>query len=452
MTMNIRSERIRNLTPQRPLPEGSGPVVYWINRDRRRDDNWALLYAQQIALERKVPLVAVVCVVPTFLDATIRQYDFMIRGLEELEQDLRDMNINIHVLLGSPAEVLLPFLHSTSPALLVTDFEPLRIKRQWLSDVIAGSTVPVHQVDAHNIVPCWVASPKLEFAAYTIRPKITRLLDTYLEEFPPVVRHPYGELSSIPTDWSTVRSTLRVDTSVGAVDWLVPGTAAGTARLSSFVAKIEQYSDRNDPTKPGQSNLSPYFHFGQIAPQRAALATPRGSEASDSFLEELIIRRELSDNFTHYNEQYDAFEGLAAWAQQTLNDHRQDPRDYLYSVDQWEGASTHDELWNAAQRELTRTGKLHGFMRMYWAKKILEWSSSPDEALAIGIYLNDKYALDGRDPNGYVGVAWSVGGVHDRAWFERPVYGKIRYMNANGCARKFDVKTYIRRYAQDTLL
>ena len=452
MTMIIRSERIRNLTPQRPIPEGSGPVVYWINRDRRRDDNWALLYAQHVALERKVPLIAVFCLVPTFLDATIRQYDFMIRGLEELEQDLRAVNIDTQILLGTPTDVLLPFLARTSPSLLVTDFEPLRIKRQWLNDVINGSTVPVHQVDAHNIVPCWIASPKLEFAAYTIRPKITRLLETYLEEFPAVVRHPYGELTSAVTDWSAVRSTLRVDTSVGPVDWLVPGAAAGIARLTSFVAKIEQYVDRNDPTKPGQSNLSPYFHFGQIAPQRAALATPCVGEASDSFLEELIIRRELSDNFTHYNEQYDSFEGLAAWAQQTLNDHRHDPRDYLYSVDQWEGASTHDELWNAAQRELSRTGKLHGFMRMYWAKKILEWSSSPDEALAIGIYLNDKYALDGRDPNGYVGVAWSVGGVHDRAWFERPVYGKIRYMNANGCARKFDVKTYIRRYAQDTLL
>ena len=218
------------------------------------------------------------------------------------------------------------------------------------------------------------------------------------------------------------------------------------------MSKIELYADRNDPTKPGQSNLSPYFHFGQLAPQRAALATPQAGEHSASFLEELIIRRELSDNFTYYNDRYDSFDGLAAWAQQTLNDHRNDPRDYVYSLEQWEAARIHDELWNAAQNELITTGKLHGFMRMYWAKKILEWSSSPDEALAIGIYLNDAYALDGRDPNGYVGVAWSVGGVHDRAWFERPVYGKIRYMNANGCARKFDVKSYIRRYAQNTLL
>lgn len=431
---------------------GTGPVVYWINRDRRRDDNWAMLYAQQVALERKVPLIAVFCLVPTFLDATLRQYDFMIRGLEELERDLVEVNIGFRLLLGSPKETLLPYLEATSPSLVVTDFEPLRIKSLWLDDIVNGSTVPLHQVDAHNIVPCWVASPKLEFAAYTIRPKITRLLPTYLEEFPAVVKHPFDAPQSPLTDWSTVRASLRVDSTVGPVTWLTPGAAAGRTRLDAFVAKIEQYADRNDPTKPGQSNLSPYFHFGQIAPQRAALATPKAGEHSDSFLEELIIRRELSDNFTFYNDRYDSFDGFAPWAQQTLNDHRSDPRDYLYTAGQWEGACTHDELWNAAQRELVTTGKLHGFMRMYWAKKILEWSSSPDEALAIGIYLNDKYALDGRDPNGYVGVAWSVGGVHDRAWFERPVYGKIRYMNANGCARKFDVKSYIRRYAQNTLL
>lgn len=450
--MSVRRDRVRILTADRPEPTGSGPVVYWINRDRRRDDNWALLYAQEIAIERRVPLLVVFCLVPSFLDASMRQYDFMIRGLEELESDLRDVDIPFHVLLGAPKDVLLPFLETFSPSLLVTDFEPLRIKTQWISDVVAGSSVPVHQVDAHNIVPCWVASPKLEFAAYTIRPKITRLLPTYLEEFPAVVRHPYPAAQPHPTDWSHVRSTLRVNERIGPISWLTPGPAAAKDRLLKFVGRLEQYLDRNDPTKPGQSNLSPYFHFGQLAPQRAALATPRIGEAADSFLEELIIRRELSDNFTFYNDRYDSFDGFAAWAQQTLNDHRNDPREYVYPLETWEQARTHDELWNAAQRELISTGKLHGFMRMYWAKKILEWSASPDEALAIGIYLNDAYALDGRDPNGYVGVAWSVGGVHDRAWFERPVYGKIRYMNANGCARKFDVKTYIRRYAQDTLL
>ncbi|MCX6141116.1 MAG: deoxyribodipyrimidine photolyase, partial [Candidatus Kapabacteria bacterium] len=230
------------------------------------------------------------------------------------------------------------------------------------------------------------------------------------------------------------------------------------APYTDFVADVGRYVDRNDPTKNGQSGLSPFLHFGFIAPQRVALdvyALPRVGGEDDpveSFLEELIIRRELADNFTFYNERYDLFEGFPAWAQMSLNEHRNDARDYVYTFDEWEGARTHDPLWNAAQCELLATGKMHGYMRMYWAKKLLEWSASPEEALAIGITLNDTYELDGRDPNGYAGLAWSIGGVHDRAWFQRPVYGKVRYMNANGCAKKFNTMEYIRRYANPSLL
>lgn len=456
--MTIRPERVRVLTPERPEPAGSGPVVLWINRDRRLRDNWALLYAQQIALARRVPLHVVFCLVPEFLGATLRQYDFMLRGLEELERDLLAHNITFTLFLGDPREQLPAYCASTDPSLLVTDFEPLRIKTQWIDGVCAATTVAVHQVDAHNVIPAWHCSPKLEFAAYTIRPKIKRLLPTFLEEFPDVERHPFSAATTLAsTDWELARSTLRINTSIAPVTWLSPGESQAMQLLDGFVAHIERYNDRNDPTKPGQSNLSPYFHFGQLAPQRAALAVNAlartGTEDCpvESYLEELIVRRELSDNFTFYNPNYDSFEGFAAWAQASLNEHRNDPRQYVYTFEQWDTATTHDELWNAAQRELLSTGKLHGYMRMYWAKKILEWSASPEEALAIGIALNDTHALDGRDPNGYVGVAWSIGGVHDRAWFERPVYGKIRYMNANGCAKKFDVKAYIRRYAESSL-
>jgi deoxyribodipyrimidine photo-lyase len=163
-------------------------------------------------------------------------------------------------------------------------------------------------------------------------------------------------------------------------------------------------------------------------------------------LEELIVRKELSDNYCFFNTNYDSFNGFHDWAKETLNKHRKDKRGFVYSLAEFENTNTHEDLWNAAQRELITTGKMHGYIRMYWAKKILEWSKSPEEALRISLYLNDKYELDGRDPNGYVGCAWSIGGVHDRAWTERPVYGKIRYMNRNGAARKFDVDRYISRY------
>ena len=162
-------------------------------------------------------------------------------------------------------------------------------------------------------------------------------------------------------------------------------------------------------------------------------------------LEELVVRRELSDNFCYYNDRYDSVEGFPDCAIQTLRNHREDRRPYAYSLSQLEGAGTHDELWNAAQMEMVKKGKMHGYMRMYWAKKILEWTGSPEEAFEIALYLNNRYELDGRDPNGYAGCAWSIGGVHDRAWFERPLFGKIRYMSYNGCKSKFNVNDYIRQ-------
>jgi deoxyribodipyrimidine photo-lyase len=213
--------------------------------------------------------------------------------------------------------------------------------------------------------------------------------------------------------------------------------------------RLEKYSEeRNDPNASAQSDLSPYLHFGQISAQRVALEARRFDSniaAQEAFLEELIVRRELSDNFCYYNARYDAFDGFAEWARKTLDEHRSDPRPYLYDVDTLEATATHDELWNAAQTEMMVTGKMHGYLRMYWAKKILEWSPSPEEALAAANYLNNKYELDGNDPNGYVGVAWSIGGVHDRAWSEREIFGKIRYMSLSGCKRKFSVDKYVAR-------
>ena len=202
-------------------------------------------------------------------------------------------------------------------------------------------------------------------------------------------------------------------------------------------------ADRNNPNLDGQSNLSPYLHFGQIAASRVALEVIKSMKDAGAFLEELIVRRELSDNFCYYNQNYDNLQGFPAWARSTLEEHSRDRREYLYTVEELERGSTHDDLWNAAQLEMVQRGKMHGYMRMYWAKKILEWTESPAEALRAAIYLNDRYELDGRDPNGYVGAAWSIGGVHDRAWKERAIYGKVRYMSYNGSKRKFDVPGYI---------
>jgi deoxyribodipyrimidine photo-lyase len=350
-------------------------------------------------------------------------------------------------------EVEIPlFIREQRVAVLVTDFDPLRVKQAWKNAVAQKIEVPFHEVDAHNIVPCWIASPKQEYGAYTLRPKIRRVLSEYLEDFEALKKHPIGwKGKTRPIDWTAVERGLDVDRTVPEVDWLRPGERAARSVLSEFMNRklVRYHNHRNDPNHGVLSDLSPYLHFGQISAQRVALEVAtlgRPTQSREAFLEELIVRRELSDNFCFYNPDYDRFEGFPEWAKKTLDKHRKDRREHGYSLDELEGARTHDDLWNAAQRQMTVRGKMHGYLRMYWGKKILEWTPSPEEALRIAIYLNDRYELDGRDPNGYVGVSWCIGGVHDRAWFERPIFGKIRYMSYNGCRSKFNVRAYIEKH------
>ncbi|UCG11254.1 MAG: deoxyribodipyrimidine photo-lyase [Deltaproteobacteria bacterium] len=444
--MAVNPNRVRVI---KQAHNGGGPVLYWMSRDQRINDNWALLFGQDLALKEQVPFGVVFTLAPSFLDATLRQYSFMLRGLREVEQGLAELNLPFFLLIGIPAQVLPPFLEKHQVSALVTDFDPLRIKQEWKRAVSDRVDTDFYEIDARNIVPCWVASSKREYAAYTLRPKIHRLLPEFLRDFPLVQPHPFpwpGEMTK--NNWSKAEESLVVDDSVPEVDWLLPGEKAAARVLDHFLEnKLSAYdTTRNDPNEDGVSHLSPYLHFGQISAQRVALEVGKwkgSKESRDAFLEELIVRRELSDNFCFYDSRYDRFSGFPEWAQKTLNEHRADKREYVYSFDQFERGETHDELWNAAQTEMVRTGKMHGYMRMYWAKKILEWTASPEEALEIAVKLNDKYELDGRDTNGYAGIAWSIGGVHDRAWKERPIFGKIRYMSYNGCKAKFNVKTYI---------
>lgn len=450
----------------RTLREGGkeprpGPVVYWMSRDQRAEDNWALIHAQQLACDAGVPLHVCFCLQDAFLGATRRHFGFMLRGLRELAPTLEALGMPFHLLRGPPERVLVDFVRAQGVATVVTDFSPLRISTEWKSAVAAAlpATTALIEVDAHNVVPVWYASPKQEVGARTLRPRVNRSLPTFLTEFPALKRHPHHAPASASPDAGAAAledvdamlDALDLDASVAEVDWCAPGAAAAHATLASFCTERLKIfgAKRNDPNARALSNLSPYFHFGQLAPQRAALAVQGVRAHHDSvkaFLEEAIVRRELSDNFCFYNPKYDSLEGAATWARESLAKHAGDPRDYVYSLEQLEGAQTHEDLWNAAQRELVVTGKLHGFMRMYWAKKILEWTESPGQALRIANALNDRYSIDGRDPNGYVGVAWSVMGVHDMGWAERAVFGKIRYMNLNGCKRKFDVESYCRRW------
>jgi deoxyribodipyrimidine photo-lyase len=445
----VKQERI---TALRDGEHRTGPVVYWMSRDQRVVDNWALLHAQQEALARQSPLAVVFCLAPSFLGATLRQYAFMLTGLEEVERRLAAVHIPFFLLEGEPGEEIPRFIEQEDASLLITDFDPLRIKRTWRETVAARLSIPFHEVDAHNIVPCRHVSPKCEYSAATIRRKLARLVPTFLEEFSRLVAHPFAwPRSPQPVSWGELLCRLPVDRSVLPVPGIVPGESAAHQTLADFLdQRLEGYvTNRNDPNRNGQSGLSPYLHFGHLAAQRVALAVAAmgTAESHEAFMEELIVRRELSDNFCWYNDRYDHVEGFPDWGRKTLDRHRDDPREYRYAREILGRGETHDPLWNSAQMEMVLTGKMHGYLRMYWAKKILEWSGSPEEALATAIFLNDRYELDGRDPNGYAGIAWSIGGVHDRPWGERPLFGMVRYMNYNGCVRKFDVPACISRVA-----
>ena len=446
--MRVNPTRVKQ--PRQGRDPG-GPVIYWMSRDQRIEDNWALIYAQDLSLEKQRPLRVVFCLVSVFLEAGPRQYDFMLRGIAQCCSRAEVLNIPFDLIQGDPEKILPRYLTQSRASCLVMDFDPLKIRKKWQTLVLDRTDIPAYLVDAHNIVPCWETSDKQEYAARTIRPKIHRKLNEFLEPFPGLRSGPDIPGNNVLNPEKLMRD-LKLSSGPAPVDWLKPGPDQALKTLDSFISqRLSGYDrDRNDPNKHALSCLSPYLHFGQICSQTAALRIKQDTKASlesrDAFLEELIVRKELSDNYCHYNPDYDNFEGLPDWGKKTLVRHLSDQRPYLYSLEEFEQGRTHDPLWNAAQIEMTATGKMHGYMRMYWAKKILEWTRNPDEAIAWAIYLNDRYELDGRDPNGYTGILWSMGGLHDRPWKEREVFGTVRYMSYNGCKRKFDVDEYIKKW------
>ncbi|XP_061099051.1 CPD photolyase isoform X2 [Conger conger] len=458
--IEFNEKRLHFLSQAQKVKQGAEGVLYWMSRDQRVQDNWAMIYAQKLALEAHLALHVCFCLEPEVQGATLREYHFMLKGLEEVAEECGVLGIQFHLLRGSTEVTLPSFVQEWGLGAVVTDFSPLRTPLKWLEDVKKGlpSDVPFIQVDAHNVVPCWVASEKQEPFARTFRSKITRLLPEFLTQIPLVDKHPNSATRPAkPVDWTQTLASLEVDRSVGAVEWAQPGMAAGTAMLESFInVRLKVYGpQRNNPNSEALSQLSPWIHFGHLSAQQVVLQVQcnraKSVQSVPVFVEEMVVRRELADNFCYYNKKYDQVEGAAAWAQKTLKDHAGDPRPYIFTCDELEKAKTSDNLWNAAQYQMVLEGKMHGFMRMYWAKKILEWTSSPEEALSIAIYLNDRYELDGRDPNGYVGCMWSICGIHDQGWKERPIFGKVRYMNYAGCNRKFNVAEFERQYCPKKL-
>jgi deoxyribodipyrimidine photo-lyase len=432
----------------------NGPIIYWMLRDQRVTDNWALIYAQHKALEQKVPLIVIVCIRPDLSKYSMlkRNLSFMLQGLQEVEEGLQQLHIPFILAIGKPVKEVIKLTNHLNAGLVVTDMSPLKTYQHWHRLLAESIQIPVHQVDAHNIVPVWQASSKQEYAAYTIRPKISRLLSQFITDFPQLIPHPYRlKTDFLPINWISIEKRTKTQVKGPSIIWIKPGEIAAKKAMRFFINnQLSSYSkNRNDPNLHSTSQLSPFLHFGQLSAQRVALSvhqSPAPEEDKEVFLEELIIRRELADNYCYYQPHYDSFLGFPQWAQKTLIEHQNDPRPFVYTLEQFAQASTHDDLWNAAQAQLISTGKMHGYLRMYWAKKILEWTPSPQIAQEITIYLNDLYSLDGRDPNGYTGIAWSIGGVHDRPWFNRAIFGQVRYMALGGMQRKFKVDQFIQRF------
>ncbi|HSV41932.1 MAG TPA: deoxyribodipyrimidine photo-lyase, partial [Methanomassiliicoccales archaeon] len=408
--------------------------------------NWALYYAVGQAEMLQVPLCVVFCLAPEYMGATWRQYHFMIAGLKEVGLELRSMGIGLTVLPGHPWVVLPPFLHEINASVLVTDFDPVRIKVDWKKKVVSGTNLSVREVDAHNIVPCWtVASRKIETFA-TFRMKIAPVLPEFLVEYPEMMKMS-KVMDHRPVDWGEVAGTLRIDLSVGEVEWIRPGPTEGMKVLREFCEnKLSDFPEQSvDPLKDGQSNLSPYLHFGQVSAQRVALEVGRSSaspEAKAKFLDNLIVKREIADNFCLHNPNYDTFGGFPEWAKRSIDEHRSDEREHIYTLEQLEASQTHDPLWNAAMMEMVKRGKMHGSLRPYWASKILEWSRTPEEAYQNALYINDRYGLDGRDASGYTGIAMVIGGLYDRPYRSKEVLGKVKRHTYTGQRMRFDVHGY----------
>lgn len=441
------------LTAANDRPEKSGRfVLYWMQAAQRTRYNHALLYAIARADALGVPVVTVFGLTSDYPEANARHYAFLLEGLGAARRNLEALGIPLVVLRGAPDDAALALAEDA--ALVVADGATLRIQRAWRARVAARASCSVEEVETESVVPVRTAYPREAWSAAVLRPRIRAALPRFLAplEIRPPVRDGLGLDLGVSFDVTAqgALEALGVDASVPPVAWISGGEDAARERLDGFIdERLAGYATRrNEPAENHVSHMSPFLHFGHISPIEIALAArARRGPDSDAFVEELVVRRELSFNFCAYNPRYDAYDGLPDWARATLAKHARDGRPVTYDAATLDAASTHDPYWNAAQREMVVAGKMHNYMRMYWGKKILEWSATPADAFRTALALNNRYELDGRDANSFAGVAWCFG-KHDRPWAERPIFGTVRYMAASGLERKFDIDAYVDRVAR----
>lgn len=439
------------------LNEDRTHVLYWMQQSQRVHFNHALNHSIELANLYKLPLVCLFILDDTYPEANERSYAFMLEGLQEVKQLLEKLGINFVFKLGRPQEMIKPYLKDAQA--FVMDRGYLKHQRSWRKQIYEFSKddefLSIDMVDTDLIVPVHIASQKVEYGAYTIRPKLKKIFSDYRD---------FNNLQTLNnkidlklksdndlSDIFLLINDINIDKSVKKSLYYQGGYSFASKLFSTFIFdKSDQYPDSSDPSKDVTSLMSMYLHFGQISSlellERLYLALNQGQikgESFDQYIEQLLIRRELAFNFVYYQIGYDQFESMTeSWAYQTMKAHEFDHKPYLYDIKQYESYETHDPYFNAAMKQMIVTGYMHNYMRMYWAKKIIEWSPSFEIAYKNTLYLNNKYFIDGRDPNSYTGVAWCFG-KHDRAWTERSIFGKLRYMNDKGLERKFDIKVYV---------
>lgn len=438
-------------------PKADGAcVVYWMQRAERGLNNAAVDCAVNVANELGLPLLVYFSAISNFPHANLRHYVFLNQGLPDIEADLAERNITF-IVRRPPDNSLEKLLEEVNAAILIGDENPCREPERWRQVMAKRVTIPFWTVDADVVVPSKVFGTA-QYAAYVLRPRLYKELPNYLHPLKnPNAQHAWKRpknFCSYPTTSDITVGWKRFDRSVGPVESFTGGSHAARKRLKHFVEHVLPAYDqnRNQPTIDGSSRLSPYLHFGHICSLEIVLAVdaaaqndPSLAKARDSFFNEILIWRELAVNFVKYTPTYDSVECAEPWATQSLAEHAHDRREWNYTREQLERGETHDELWNAAQLQMVNYGWMHNYLRMYWAKKILEWSPSPAIAFDYAVFLNDRYELDGRDPGGYAGIAWAIVGKFDRPWFDRPIFGKVRYMSGGSTGKKFDSQGYIDR-------
>lgn len=445
----IQNSRIQNLNDHSRRVDGMF-VLYWMQEAQRARGNAALELAVRGANKYSLPVVVCFGLMDGYPEANARHYSFLLDGLADCATDLKARGIALVVRHGSPDDVALAM--SEDAAAVICDRSYMPQQRQWREKLAKNASCPVLQVETEVVVPVDVVSDKSEYAARTIRPRIHRAWDEYLVPLDETEPEIHADGLSLESDFDlsdpvAVLNALELDRSVKPVKRLKGGRIAALKMLERFVDDVlDGYAKgRNEPSAAQTSFLSPYLHFGHISPVEIALAARNSSigdtKDRESFIEELVVRRELAMNYANFAPEFQNYKALPDWAKKTLSEHAGDEREHIYDQTTLEACDTHDPHWNDAMREMVHTGFMHNYMRMYWAKKILEWGATPEDAFNTTLALNNKYFLDGRDPNSYANVAWCYG-LHDRAWTERPVFGKIRYMNANGLNRKFDMEAY----------